>query len=343
MTLVEEFSLDPVQARAALGAFTAVVEADGAAGANGKRLLEVVAQALGLEDAPGGLPPMTSAQLGNAFPSPTTRRTLCDLLLVAACIEGEVTARGESVVREFAASLGVRSHWVDLLPALRLRRDFSVKRQLVRRSPDARRLFQRTWAEEGLVGVARAISFVLGWHVNPKLAERFRSLATLSEGSFGRTFFDHIASRGLAFPGEPGGIPERMVHHDLMHVVNGYGTDAAGECELAGFYAGFCPGDSMTFVVIVLATFQLGMGVSPAAVTPTRGAFDPARVLAAFLRGRRLAVDVMGPWDYWALMPLPLDAVRERLGIGDGAECRSPARESDSVSDRLDRDVPEPS
>lgn len=330
MTLVQEFSLDPVQARAALGAFTAVVEADGAAGANGKRLLGVVAQALELEDV-AGLPPVTSAQLGKAFPSPAARRTLCDLLLVPACIEGEVTARGESVVREFAASLGVRSHWVDLVPALRLRRDFAVKRQLVRRSPDARRLFERTWAEEGLVGVARAISFVLGRHVDPKLAARFRALATLPEGSFGRTFFDHLASRGLAFPGERGGIPERMVHHDLMHVVNGYGTDAAGECELAGFYAGFCPGDSMTFVVIVLATFQLGMGVSPAAVTPTRGAFDPARVLAAFLRGRRLAVDVMGPWDYWALMPLPLDAVRTLLGIGDGADGRSPAKESESV------------
>jgi hypothetical protein len=71
--------------------------------------------------------------------------------------------------------------------------------------------------------------------------------------------------------------------------------------------------------VTALTTFHIGIPVSPAMVQTTRGAFDPARVVAAFLRGRRLRVDVMGPWDYWALMPLGMDEVRDRLGIGDRA------------------------
>jgi hypothetical protein len=58
-----------------------------------------------------------------------------------------------------------------------------------------------------------------------------------------------------------------------------------------------------------------GLRVSPAAVTPARGAFDPERALAAFLRGRAVQVDVMGMWDYWALMPLPMAEARARLGI----------------------------
>jgi len=32
------------------------------------------------------------------------------------------------------------------------------------------------------------------------------------------------------------------------------------------------------------------------------------------MRGRRIRVDVMGRWDYWALMPLPIDRARATLG-----------------------------
>lgn len=122
-------------------------------------------------------------------------------------------------------------------------------------------------------------------------------------------------------------MPERMIHHDIMHVLNHYDTDPAGECEIAGFYAGFCSGEAFTFIVTVLTTFHLGMKVSPAAVEPARGAFDPARVLSAFLRGRQLKVDVMGPWDYWALMPLSIGEAQRRLGLSDDSiRAESPQR-----------------
>ena len=74
-------------------------------------------------------------------------------------------------------------------------------------------------------------------------------------------------------------------------------------------------GDSFTFVVIVLATFHLGLRVSPSVVQPSRGAFDPERALAAFVRGRGVRVDVMGPWNYSELMPLPLAEARATLTI----------------------------
>ena len=124
---------------------------------------------------------------------------------------------------------------------------------------------------------------------------------------------DHFRAKGITFPGEKNGIPERMVHHDLLHVLNGYDTDPAGECELGAFYCGFAEGEAFTFIMIVLATFQLGLRVSPAVVVPARGAFDPERALAAFLRGRAVRVDVMGKWDYWALMPLPIAEARAKL------------------------------
>ncbi len=314
-TLARTFALDPGQARAIFGAARAVVEADGPARDRGAHLLAVTSATLELGDDWRAHPAATPAGLAAAFPTPRARQHVIDALLIPACIETEVSAAGLARVRSFAAALGVRSHWLATLGALHRRRVFAVQRQLVRRSPDGRRVLARTWAEEGLLGVVRALLFVLGLHRDRALAGRFRALARLPAGSLGHQLVTEFTTRGLNFPGERGGMPERMLHHDLMHVINGYATDPAGECELAGFYAGFADGDAFTFFVIALATFHLELRVSPAIVTPARGAFDPARVLAGFLRGRRLQVDVMGPWDYWALMPLPIAAVRERLGI----------------------------
>ncbi len=272
-------------------------------------LLAVLAPALGVGVYRSSVDPSA------AFPEPRERRALVDALVIVACMPGEVPLPREREVLAIARELGVRSPFVELLPALRKRRTGAVKRALATRSPDARRMFRRIWQEEGIAGVGYVLSFLLGLHRDPELAARFRALADAPPGSYGRAVTEHFASRGLRFPGEKGGLPERMVHHDLMHVLNGYDTDPAGECELGAFYAACADGESFTFFVTVLATFHLGLAVSPAVVMPARGAFDPARAVAAFVRGRRVRVDVMGKWDYWELMPLPLEEARIRLGI----------------------------
>lgn len=309
----QSFSLDGRQAQAINAAFVDVIgPAPSAAAA---RLLETCAATLEVDGDENPRP----EPLAIAITDPPARRAVIDALVIAACIDGQVSPSRQRTVESLAASAGVRSPWVALLGALRRRSTGTVKRALMRRSPDARRLFARLWAEEGVRGLWYALRFMTGRHRDAPLATRFRALAQLADDTLGRRFFDHLAGRGLAFPGEAGGLPERMIHHDLMHVLAECGTDPAGECELAGFYAGFTSahalGDAFTFIATALATFQLGMSVSPAVVTPAIGAFDPTRVLAAFLRGRQLAVDVMGPWDYWSLMQLPLDEARARIGI----------------------------
>ena len=255
----------------------------------------------------------------DAVASPDARRALVDALVIAACIETEVDEGKERVVTSYASRLGVRSPWVALLPALRRRSVLTIQRALVSRSPDGRRVFSRLWSERGVGGLLEAASFVAGLHRDPPLAARFRALSSLPNGTLGKAFFDHLDQRGLTFPGEKGGLPERMIHHDLMHVVNGYGTDPAGECEIAGFYGGHASTigepEWFTFFVTALATFHLDLPVSPSIVTPARGAFDPARVMPAFLRGRCVTTDVMGAWDYWSLLPHTLEESRVRLGI----------------------------
>ena len=261
-------------------------------------LLELLAQTLELPaaaDSEASASPELSAR---EFTSPAQRRALIDGLVVVVCIEGEVRPARRRALEQLARALDVRSPFVALLDALQHRKLQAIKRGLATRSPDARRIFRRVWQEEGVLGLFRVVWFLLGLHRDRALAERFHALSSLPPGTFGRAVADHCAARSLAYPGERGGIPERMMHHDLMHVLNGYDTDPAGECEIAGFYCGFTEGEPFTFIVTALATFHLGLRVSPAVVEPAHGAFDPRRVLAAFLSGRRLTVDVMGPWNY---------------------------------------------
>jgi hypothetical protein len=312
---VDAFQLNTLQAAALYAAASSVVAADGPAQAPGRALLESLAWALALASAEECSVGRAAALVAEAFPEVRHRTWIVETMLIAACTNGEVTVAGEAAVLALARSLQVSSHWIALVSALRARRVFAVKRQLMQRSPDAKRMFSRIWQEDGALGLWQAVLFVLGVFRDPALAARFHALGTLPQGTFGRQLFDQHRERGLTFPGERSGIPERMMHHDLMHILNDYGTDASGECEIAGFYTGFSHGDRFTFMVVALATFQLGMAVSPAVVSKARGTFDPERVLAAFLRGRQLRVDVMGPWNYWQLMPLSIGEARKQLGI----------------------------
>lgn len=320
MSLAEDLALSETQAAAAAAAIETVLESEDARGPRARRLLEIVRRELTI----GGVAfPASSGDVARAvrtaFPSRASRRVLVDVLVIAACIECDVSLAGETAVLSLAGELEVRSPWADLLPALRRRSVRTVQLALARRAPDAKRVLSRTISERGVLGLVEIVSFVAGLHRDAELAARYRALADAPLGTLGRELFDDFVARGLTFPGEKGGLPERMIHHDLMHVLNGYGTDPAGECELAGFYAGFGSRFEIdgwfTFFVIALATFHLDMPVSPAVVLPAHGAFDPDRVLESFRRGRRLRVDVMGAWDHWPLMRLPISEARRTVGL----------------------------
>jgi hypothetical protein len=42
-------------------------------------------------------------------------------------------------------------------------------------------------------------------------------------------------------------------------------------------------------------------------------------MVEAFARGARMNMDLMGRWDFWAVMDQPLAEVRRRYGIGEPA------------------------
>ncbi len=91
--------------------------------------------------------------------------------------------------------------------------------------------------------------------------------------------------------------------HDLWHVVTGYSRDILGELQL------------LAFSHVQLRTRAFGWIVPISAWLDERAAPGTRRLVALARERARRAAWLPGQ-DWEALLPLPLDAVRERLRVG---------------------------
>ncbi|MFW6094440.1 MAG: Coq4 family protein [Pseudomonadota bacterium] len=143
-------------------------------------------------------------------------------------------------------------------------------------------------------------------------------LASLPAGSLGRVYLDfmkteNLTATGLAEASTSGELPPEpglrlyaarlRDMHDLWHVATGYGRDTMGEVCLLGFTFGQTRNPGIAFIAVI-------------------GALKIARehdrrilraLWAGFRAGRRAAWLPAADWEH--LLALPLDAVRQRLGI----------------------------
>lgn len=223
-----------------------------------------------------------------------------------------------AVVERFAAALEIDSpalhdlHWLAHRQMLLFRLDF------LRRSHLADMLKQQ-YEDAGLLGTIKALLGLRGVLEDPILATHYHSLEWLAPGSLGRALFDHYRSNGFAFPGERHGFPEAGVYHDLAHVLSGYGTDPVGELQIGAFVAGFKRDNPIYVLLFVMLTFSAGVNVTPlpqphvVGILETPGLADA--MLRAIERGTHLNTDLSDHWDFWPLLPLPLEEARQRLGV----------------------------
>ena len=169
------------------------------------------------------------------------------------------------------------------------------------------------------------------------LRERPDLLATLSdrerlrampEGSFGRAYADFMEEGGLTADGlvEADAVSAENLErpelddpiriyvgdrmrdmHDLWHVLTGYGRDEAGESANLAFSVAQVPNLGMKLLISAAAV----LGPKDAKLT------WPRYLVAAWRRGR--ATPFLGVAPYEELLPLPLEEVRQRLGIPSAA------------------------
>jgi ubiquinone biosynthesis protein COQ4 len=145
------------------------------------------------------------------------------------------------------------------------------------------------------------------------------ALARLPEGSLGRAYLAFMESEGITAEGiveasEQGGdaaertadlayLKDRLRDtHDLWHAVTGYRGDVLGELALLGFSFAQTRNPAIALIVI-------------AALLKKVRDLESAKLIAdGFRRGVRAAWLVDIEWE--ALLALPVDEVRARLGVG---------------------------
>lgn len=300
---------EPHELETALGAIRAVVPRPSAAQ---DAFLRVLGRLHARSVEPRELPAPTPAETAAAITDPHRRKRLVECAIVMTMVDGAVEREAASSVASLARALGVDGR------TSRTLRRVAARHRLLTRIDMSRRLFGRfvgaALREEGLGGVRRFVGAMLKVGEDPATAERFRAMGRLPPGSFGRAYWEHSTSRGFAFPGERGAIPERAVFHDFGHVLSGYDTDPAGEIQQAAFQAGFMRNEGFAFLFFGIMQFHLGIKLTPIAEAEV-GFFDVEKVLAALARGASCNADLSDRWDPRPFLALPLEVVRERLGV----------------------------
>lgn len=287
-----------------------------------RALLEVVARRVGLDAVPPPVPPAGLTSLGLSERTEAIR-----LLLMLTCLGEEVRASHLDELAKLNRALKQKPSWPQTLRLGQRGQTTRATLALGRWAPDARALLRLVWRDEGLFGVLRAMRSAQGkGPPNPAVAARYAKLEKLPADTLGAAFWNHMRTRKLPMPGEAGGLPERGLHHDLMHVVTGLDTDARGEGRLAGVYTGatsrhpIAGADPFTFVMVALMTFELGFKVGPSFVGAERGVIEPAELFALIDVGGGVAINVISDWRFQDDFERPLGEVRRDLGLHpDGA------------------------
>lgn len=225
-----------------------------------------------------------------------------------------ITCQQETVLNTLAQTLAVREPGLVALHHILNGRNQLARLLIMRRIMG--RFFKAAWQDEGLQGIRLILEpllFKQGGQ-NRDLARRFKQLQHLPTHTLGYGFWQHCTSRQFLFPGQTGAIPERLVFHDFGHLLSGYDTDPIGEIQQGAFQSGFVRNDGFVFLLFAILQFHWGIQITPVAEAD-RGRFEPRRILQALYRGSQCNVDLSANWDFWSVMELPLEQVRDRYGI----------------------------
>ena len=151
-----------------------------------------------------------------------------------------------------------------------------------------------------------------------ELGSELRSLAACRPGTLGRGLYDFYADLGVPFPGEPGGGSPTLAHHDVTHVLTGYGTTPPDEVALQAMLTAASRFDHhFSGLVASLALFESAAFDLPGFV-PKEGVLDrpgAADELAdAFRRGEACSGDI-SEVDYLARRDDLLVDIQAEYGV----------------------------
>ena len=261
----------------------------------------------------GALP----ATLETAILDPALRRQTVRQLAILSLVDGRMRREKVAIVEEASQRLGVAEFGLTVLSKLSKREGrghaFGFMKRIVAHywSFDGRATM-RDWL--GMVWTAAPWMPGLGRYLGRgTLLARYRGLADLPPGSFGRAVHGYYAKHGFPMPGEPKSLPEGWARHEIYHVLSGYATNLQGELLLAGFIAGNT--DELCLDIVLPALIQLHVGVKFVPGPVSKGKLQPDAFFRAMARGAVMQPDLLAGWRMWDVVEVPLEDLRRRYGI----------------------------
>lgn len=241
-------------------------------------------------------------------------------LAVIALVDGRVRPERIDAVARYAAALGLRESYLDELVA-------AAEGKLQWAIADMSRRNVVSISD----GRLRIDDFALLPYrdaLDPALAERYRGLRALPDGTLGAAFYRWYTTHGFAFPGEPAALNEAFASpHDSTHLLSGYSTSPQGELLVSTFTAGMHPLEPMAgHILPVIFSWHLGIELNPVAGSWT-GALHPRKFWVAWERGAETTGDPFAvDWDFWTMAEAALEDLVRRFRI-------PPLDPGDAVSD----------
>ncbi|HLO52359.1 MAG TPA: hypothetical protein VK211_28425 [Kamptonema sp.] len=283
-----------------------------------QQFLQVLSDLHEGRNAPIVYSPIAPSQIAKVITKPYQRQWLVQMAIVMAIVEGKSTLpqlpQQLKKLRSLAEALSVKEQ------GLRVLREVAGGQNLLALLDVMRcimgKLIKDAYQEEGIVGVINLVqpTFFATGGKDLDLAWRFRKLGLLPEDTLGRIFWEHFTEKSIIFPGEWGGIPERFVYHDFSHILSGYNTDPMGEMLVGGFQAGYTRKDGFMFFLFSILQCHWGIQLTPV-VEASEGLFDIPLVMDALQRGVACKVDLSDHWNFWEVVDMPLEEVRDLYGI----------------------------
>jgi hypothetical protein len=295
----------------ALRALRGIVGSNGTITPAERRFIEVVAELHGTRVDVESLSSIEPGKVAEAITKPHQRKRVVQLAAIAAMVEGDVTAAEASAVKTLAKALRVNEASLRVLDSIATDHRFLARFDMMRRIMG--KYGTKAYKEEGFAGVRKMMA-MFGGGEDPEVAWKYKQLGLLPEGTLGREFWEHCTKNRFGFPGEKGGIPERMAFHDWGHVLAGYDTRPESEIQQGAFQGGFVREDGFAFLMFVVIQFHLGMKVTPI-TDGFEGLFDVQKVLRAAQRGAACKVDLSDHWNAFAVADAPLEQIRAEYGI----------------------------
>lgn len=259
-----------------------------------------------------GLPRVRPTELRAILSDRELAAAAVRFMAVMALVDGRLDGDKIAAVLAYATALGIDEDYLGELTAAAHGHLRWALMDMTRRNMES--ITGKPWLSED------AMSWMLpyrGAGADPTLAARYRALADLPAGSFGRAYWDHYQINGYALPGEENGLNEAFATpHDSTHVLSGYDTSPGGELLVSTFTAAMHRREPMAgHILPVIFSWHLGIKINDVARSAT-GALDPDKFWLAWARGAEVTVDLFAPgWDFWACVEESLLALRRRYGV----------------------------